>query len=92
MNRVMVKPKMLRWACECSGQNPDGLSGRFPKLRRWMSEDEEPTLKQLERFAKATYTPVGFLFLPEPPVENVPIPDFRTVGNKGHAGRFPSWI
>lgn len=86
MDRVTVKPQMLRWACERSGQSPEDLIGRFPKFELWNRGDESPTIKQLERFAKATFTPIGFLFLPEPPVERVPIPDFRTVGNT-HAAR-----
>ena len=85
MNRVEVKPELLRWARERAGLDVDALARRFPKLPAWESGDVYPTLKQLEGFAKATFTPVGFLFLDEPPVERVPIPDFRTVANE-HVG------
>jgi Zn-dependent peptidase ImmA (M78 family) len=85
MNRVTIKPDLLRWACERAGFGVDALTRRFPKLRNWEHGDVSPTLKQLESFAKATHTPVGYLFLSEPPLERVPIPDFRTVAG-GHIG------
>ncbi len=81
MNRVPVQPDLLRWARERAGYSVDMLIGRFPKFEDWERGEVRPTLKQLEAFAKATHTPVGFLFLAEPPVERVPIPDFRTVAN-----------
>ena len=79
MNRVQVNPVLLRWARERAGLSVDALVARFPKVGAWESGEAHPTLKQLERFAKATFTPIGFLFLEKPPVERVPIPDFRTV-------------
>lgn len=85
MTRVEVQPKVLRWARERAGFSVSALSRRFPQLEAWERGEVRPTLKQLESFARATYTPVGFLFLAEPPVERIPIPDFRTVGNE-HVG------
>jgi len=80
--RVEVKPALLRWARDRAGLDPDELTHRFPRFAEWEREAARPTLKQLEHFANATHTPIGFLFLPEPPIERVPIPDFRTAGNR----------
>jgi Zn-dependent peptidase ImmA (M78 family)/transcriptional regulator with XRE-family HTH domain len=81
MLRIEVQPQLLRWARERAGLDPRALAPRFPRLGAWERGEAQPTLKQLERFAKAVHAPVGFLFLPEPPVERLPIPDFRTPGN-----------
>ena len=74
---------MLAWARRRSGLTVDDLVRRFPGLGAWERGELLPTFKQLEGYAKATHTPIGFLFLPEPPEEQVPIPDYRTMGDKG---------
>jgi len=76
-----VEPELLRWARQRAGLGTDALASRFPRLDAWERGEIRPTLKQLERFAKATFTPVGYFFLREAPFERIPIPDFRTVGN-----------
>jgi len=81
MLHVDVRPEMLRWARARAGLDVAALAHRFPRLAAWENGEARPTLRQLEDFAKATYTGVGYLFLTAPPVERVPIPDLRTVGN-----------
>ncbi len=80
--RVEIKPKLLKWACERSGRPFEDFLMKFPQLSDWMKGDNTPTLKQLEKFALATRVPVGFFFLTDPPIENVPIPDFRTISGR----------
>jgi Zn-dependent peptidase ImmA (M78 family)/transcriptional regulator with XRE-family HTH domain len=82
MMHVEVKPELLRWACERAGFASEELADRIPQLPAWEGGEVKPTLKQIERFARTVHVPVGYLFLQEPPVERVPIPDFRTVGNE----------
>ncbi len=79
-SRVAVAPQMLQWARERSGRPPEDLR-KFP-VAAWEAGTTQPTMRQLEDFGRATYTPVGFFFLTEPPHEELPIPDFRTFGDK----------
>jgi Zn-dependent peptidase ImmA (M78 family) len=79
MDRVKIQRKLLLWALERSGKTQDAMKGKFPKIADWLSGEVYPTLKQLDKFAAATYTPLGYFFLNEPPEDKLPIPDFRTV-------------
>lgn len=82
MNRVYINPELLRWARNRGGASTADLERKFPRLEAWERGEVDPTFRQVEQFAQATRTPVGYLFLNEPPEERVPIPDFRTVRNE----------
>ena len=88
MTRVPVPPDVFRWACERAGYDVAYFVTRIPELETWLQRERHPTLKQLEKFAKATHTPLGYLFLTEPPEERLPVPDYRTVA--GARGDRPS--
>lgn len=79
--RVTIEGSIITWARERSGLPLDHLLTRFPKLTAWERGDVNPTMKQLEKFAQVTHTPIGYLFLQTPPKESLPIPDFRTIGD-----------
>ena len=88
MIRVSVNPKLLRWARERAGVSQEDVVSKFKKLPEWEDDRNQPTLKQIEAFARALHVPAGYLFLSKPPEETVPIPDFRTF--VGHAVTRPS--
>ena len=62
MIRVPVNPALLRWAREHANIAQEDLATRFKKLPEWESGDAQPTLKQLEAFARAVHMPFGYLF------------------------------
>ena len=63
MIRVSVNPELVRWARERAGIAQDDLAARFGKLPEWESGVIQPTLKQLEAFARTVHVPFGYLFL-----------------------------
>lgn len=59
MTRIPINPELLIRARERAGSDALALMGRFPKLAKWESGDVQPTLKQLEDFARAVHVPLG---------------------------------
>jgi len=92
MTRVAVNAGILEWALDRAGRSVADLEPRFPKLADWLAGQSQPTLRQLEAFASTTRTPFGYFFLPRPPEERVPIPDFRTVRGKAIARPSPDLL
>lgn len=78
---VSVDGKMLLWAIRRSGKSIDKLaeSQQMKNLKDWIDGKKDPTVKQLEAFATATYVPFGYLFFSNPPDEQIPIPYHRTI-------------
>jgi Zn-dependent peptidase ImmA (M78 family) len=76
-----VAASLLTWAVERSGLPLTEVAAKFPGFDDWLQDGSRPLLADLEKFAKLTKTPLGYLFLDEPPEEPVPIRDFRTWGN-----------
>lgn len=77
-----VRPELLRWARERAGLTVAELVERFPRYERWESGEAQPTLNQLEELANVTHAPLGYFFLPQPPEEELPVPDFRTMTDR----------
>ncbi|MEX2565939.1 MAG: ImmA/IrrE family metallo-endopeptidase [Cyclobacteriaceae bacterium] len=81
-NTVDINVSMLTWAIDRAGYDLHEFTEKMPKVTAWLSGEKKPTVKQLERFSKMVYIPFGYLFLPEPPKEKLPIPFFRTNGKQ----------
>lgn len=91
-NRIHIAGKVLGWARERSGKPDSFFDRKFPDYDAWYRGDVLPTRRQMEQFAKATYTPIGYFFLQTPPEDKLPIPDFRTIGDKGQSKPSPNLL
>lgn len=86
---VDVNPKLLRWAVDRSGLPLDEYQ---PAVSAWLAGEKKPTYNQLESFARRAMVPFGYLFLEQPPDEELPVPDYRTRADAGVRQPTPNLI
>lgn len=88
---VTVRPELLAWARNRASLTVAELAPKVgtktkpAPIQEWEESDApvEIPVKQLEKFAEKTRAPFGMLFLSEPPVEKLPVQDFRRPINNG---------
>jgi Zn-dependent peptidase ImmA (M78 family) len=86
MTTAKINTEMLAWARKRSGvavpefAQKCGVSEEI--LNEWESGQRFMTFNQAMRYAEKAHVPFGYLFLSQPPVDNLPIPDLRTVDNQ----------
>lgn len=83
--KLTLQPACLRWARERAKQSLPELAKKLgvkeEKVVAW-EQSGEISMALAEKLANSTRTPLGYLFLPEPLTEELPISDFRTVNTQ----------
>ena len=84
-SQITLQPDVLKWARVRASISSSELARKMQVKAERVMEWEETgiiSIAQVDRLAEKTYTPLGFLYLDEPPDETLPIADFRTVGDE----------
>jgi Zn-dependent peptidase ImmA (M78 family)/DNA-binding XRE family transcriptional regulator len=93
---AFINPAILQWARKRSVLTPEELASKLHVSRErivsWEAGDTFPTMRQAQSLAHVLAIPIGYLYLSAPPVERLPLPDFRTVGGVGIASAPPELI
>ena len=79
--QITLQPHVLRWARKRAGLSQQDLADKIPvKLERVTQWEQtgKISVAQADKLAAKTYTPLGYLYLDNPPDESLPIQDFRT--------------
>lgn len=77
---VELEPRVLQWARERAGFDSTQLAAKLkvkPQVVCDWEETGEIAFDKVDALSKRTFTPVGFLYLAEPPDVSLPIADFR---------------
>lgn len=75
---VRPNANILTWAIARAGYELGDFIARVPHIQDWLAGNKQPTLKQLEDFSHKVHLPFGYLFLDQPPQEQLAFPFFRT--------------
>ncbi len=93
--RAVLEPAVLRWARERAGLGAETVAAkmgvRADQVEAW-ERSGSISVSQADRLAQHTHTPVGYLYLREPPEDDLPIADFRAARGGGASRPSPDLV
>lgn len=96
MSHALVTPRLLTWSRLRAGLSEFDVADKIPvkpeKVFEWEIGDSQPTFKQAQKWALLSHIPFGFLFLKDPPSDELPLPDLRTLGGAAPARPSPELV
>jgi Zn-dependent peptidase ImmA (M78 family)/DNA-binding XRE family transcriptional regulator len=79
--KARIKPDLLIWARKSAGFSIEAAAKKLgvtsERLRTWEQGQDQPTIAQLRKAGNAYKRPLGVFYLPEPPLDFMPLTDFR---------------
>lgn len=83
VTEAFVTPEVLTWARRRMGLDIPSAAKKLgvvaPTLESWERGESRPSFKKAGGIADKLNVPFGYLFLAQPPSEELPLPDLRTV-------------
>lgn len=95
---AFITGPMLRWARQRDGLSVEDAAKTVDvtaeRVLAWEDGIQRPTLKKAQKLAHKLNIPFTYLFLSEPPIEVIPVPDLRTVSGQTPSQPSPEllWI
>lgn len=83
---ALVEPELLVWARESAGLPQEQVAERLKvtnpleRLAGWEEGTDRPSVSQLRQLARIYKRPLAVFFLREPPLDFMPLRDFRRLG------------
>lgn len=79
-----IEANLLAWAMTrastTSAELAKSVGTTETRIEQWLDGDSWPSFRQARRLCDRLRIPFGFLFLKQPPPDELPVPDFRTIG------------
>jgi Zn-dependent peptidase ImmA (M78 family)/DNA-binding XRE family transcriptional regulator len=93
---AFITPEIIEWARKRRNYSIHTLAERIQinpqKIEAWEKGDARPSFDEAQILAKKLYIPFGYLYLSQPPMENLPLPDLRTITKKAHNQPSPDFL
>ena len=82
---AFITPGLITWARRRMGLDVASAAKKLgvvvPTLESWERGDSRPSFKKAGGIADTLHVPFGYLFLAQPPSEDLPLPDLRTLSH-----------